>query len=178
MRVMCSSWLATPWTFYFEKSLLRAWPSPSAMIAPGGTRGGKPGGKRGPEQPWPPSEQPGPKRPRKATSASAPSAASAAALPAASDNAGACAAFLAAHEITVHEEGAPPPCMRLDAAPFRPALVQRLCAQAGFTAPSAVQAASWPLAAAGRDVLAIAKTGSGKTLGFLCPRRPGAVKRP
>ena len=31
------------------------------------------------------------------------------------------------------------------------------------------QAASWPLAAAGRDVLAIAKTGSGKTLGFLIP---------
>jgi len=32
-----------------------------------------------------------------------------------------------------------------------------------------VQAAAWPLASAGRDVLAIAKTGSGKTLGFLIP---------
>jgi superfamily II DNA/RNA helicase len=39
----------------------------------------------------------------------------------------------------------------------------------GFSTPSAVQAAAWPLAASGRDVLAVAKTGSGKTLGYLLP---------
>lgn len=54
--------------------------------------------------------------------------------------------FLAAHEITVHEPNAPPPCMRLDAAPFPAAIVQRLCAQKGFTIPSPVQAGTWPLA--------------------------------
>ena len=74
------------------------------------------------------------------------------------------AAFLAEHEITIHEAGAPPPCTSLGAAPFPARLVGVLMRQ-GFSAPSAVQAASWPLAMAGRDVLAIAKTGSGKTLG-------------
>jgi len=84
--------------------------------------------------------------------------------------------FLAAHEITVHEPNAPPPCMRLDAAPFPAAIVQRLCAQKGFTIPSPVQAGTWPLACKGRDVLAIAKTGSGKTLGFLLPALTRCLK--
>jgi ATP-dependent RNA helicase DDX5/DBP2 len=78
-------------------------------------------------------------------------------------------AYLALHEITIHEAGAPAPCLSLAAAPFKAPLVQLLMAQPTFTAPSAVQAASWPVAALGRDVLAIAKTGSGKTLGFLLP---------
>ena len=78
-------------------------------------------------------------------------------------------AYLALHEITIHEAGAPAPCLSLAAAPFKAPLVQLLMAQPMFTAPSAVQAASWPVAALGRDVLAIAKTGSGKTLGFLLP---------
>ena len=76
--------------------------------------------------------------------------------------------FLTKHEIRVHSSAAPPPCLKLAEAPFPPKLVSKLCAQ-GFTEPSAVQAASWPLAVKGRDLLAIAKTGSGKTLGFLLP---------
>jgi ATP-dependent RNA helicase DDX5/DBP2 len=82
---------------------------------------------------------------------------------------GAAEAYLLEHEITIHEEGAPPPCLSLAAAPFTPELVALLRAQPGFTAPSAVQASTWPIANLGRDVLAIAKTGSGKTLGFLMP---------
>lgn len=78
-------------------------------------------------------------------------------------------AYLAKHEITIHEANAPPPCLSLSSAPFPPALVKLLSSQPGFVAPSAVQAASWPIAVSGRDVLAIAKTGSGKTLGFLLP---------
>ena len=39
----------------------------------------------------------------------------------------------------------------------------------GWASPSAVQSQAWPLAAAGADLVAIAKTGSGKTLGFLLP---------
>ncbi|KAJ1477712.1 P-loop containing nucleoside triphosphate hydrolase protein, partial [Baffinella frigidus] len=39
----------------------------------------------------------------------------------------------------------------------------------GFKTPSPVQASTWHIAVAGQDVLAIAKTGSGKTLGFLLP---------
>ena len=52
-----------------------------------------------------------------------------------------------------------------DLSPF---LAQRL-ARAGFTTPTPIQQAAIPPAMEGRDVLAQAKTGSGKTLGFLIP---------
>ena len=39
----------------------------------------------------------------------------------------------------------------------------------GSHAPTATQAQSWPIALSGRDVITIAKTGSGKTCGFLLP---------
>jgi ATP-dependent RNA helicase DDX5/DBP2 len=39
----------------------------------------------------------------------------------------------------------------------------------GFTAPSYIQAQAWPIATQGRDLVAIASTGSGKTAGFLVP---------
>ena len=42
-------------------------------------------------------------------------------------------------------------------------------ARAGFPTPSLIQAQAWPAALAGRDVVGVAKTGSGKTLGFLLP---------
>ena len=77
-------------------------------------------------------------------------------------------AFLAQHEITIHDPSAPPPCMSFDSAPFPAQLIKILNAQP-FTTPSPVQAATWPLAVTGRDCLSIAKTGSGKTLGFMLP---------
>ncbi|KAL0257767.1 RNA-dependent ATPase [Diplodia seriata] len=40
---------------------------------------------------------------------------------------------------------------------------------AGFTAPTPIQAAAWPSLLAGRDVIGVAETGSGKTLGFGVP---------
>ncbi|KAL9323301.1 hypothetical protein ACSQ67_008158 [Phaseolus vulgaris] len=40
---------------------------------------------------------------------------------------------------------------------------------AGFAAPTPIQAQSWPIALQSRDIVAIAKTGSGKTLGYLIP---------
>jgi ATP-dependent RNA helicase DDX5/DBP2 len=39
----------------------------------------------------------------------------------------------------------------------------------GFKAPTPIQAQAWPLVMAGRDVVAVAVTGSGKTLGYLLP---------
>ena len=75
--------------------------------------------------------------------------------------------FFTEHDITV--TGAPPEaCVALEDAPFAPALVAALHTQ-GFTAPSAVQGAVWPLIVRGLDVLAIAGTGQGKTLGYLLP---------
>ncbi|KAK9113717.1 hypothetical protein Syun_020514 [Stephania yunnanensis] len=40
---------------------------------------------------------------------------------------------------------------------------------AGFSAPTPIQAQAWPIALQSRDLVAIAKTGSGKTLGYLIP---------
>jgi len=47
----------------------------------------------------------------------------------------------------------------------------RRCAEmcAKFPNPTSIQAQAWPLALAGHDLVSIARTGSGKTLGFLIP---------
>jgi ATP-dependent RNA helicase RhlE len=47
--------------------------------------------------------------------------------------------------------------------------LQRKLALANFTSPTAIQAEAIPHALAGRDVLATAQTGTGKTLAFLVP---------
>ena len=43
------------------------------------------------------------------------------------------------------------------------------CKEAGYEKPSSIQAFSWKAGLEGRDVVGVAKTGSGKTLGFLMP---------
>eukprot|EP00531_Pseudo-nitzschia_arenysensis_P003945 CAMPEP_0116148080 /NCGR_PEP_ID=MMETSP0329-20121206/18139_1 /TAXON_ID=697910 /ORGANISM="Pseudo-nitzschia arenysensis, Strain B593" /LENGTH=483 /DNA_ID=CAMNT_0003644135 /DNA_START=40 /DNA_END=1488 /DNA_ORIENTATION=- len=53
-------------------------------------------------------------------------------------------------------------------APFE-APIQTALSSAGFEKPSPIQAKAWPVAISGKDVIAVAKTGSGKTLGFLLP---------
>jgi len=40
---------------------------------------------------------------------------------------------------------------------------------AGFKAPTPIQAHTWPVLMDGKDVIGVAKTGSGKTLGYLLP---------
>jgi len=54
-------------------------------------------------------------------------------------------------------------------APFDPAIQTALKESAGFTKPSPIQSRAWPVVLAGKDLIAVAKTGSGKTLGFLLP---------
>lgn len=53
-------------------------------------------------------------------------------------------------------------------APFAKPIQQAL-QTAGFTKPSPIQSRAWPIAVSGKDLIAVAKTGSGKTLGFLLP---------
>eukprot|EP00899_Mesostigma_viride_P003291 jgi/Mesvir1/12963/Mv05974-RA.2 len=62
----------------------------------------------------------------------------------------------------------PDPYQTFGAAGF-PSSISSELSRAGFAAPSAIQAQAWPVALSGRDVIAVAKTGSGKTLGFLLP---------
>ena len=62
-----------------------------------------------------------------------------------------------------------PSCVRsLDGSPFSKSIVKAM-KDAGFTSPSPIQSQAWPIASAGYDMVAVAKTGSGKTLGFLLP---------
>jgi len=70
----------------------------------------------------------------------------------------------------VNNEGATTtPCWNSFAdAPFTKPIQQALT-DAGFTEPSPIQARAWPVALAGKDLVGVAKTGSGKTLGFLLP---------
>jgi superfamily II DNA/RNA helicase len=53
-------------------------------------------------------------------------------------------------------------------APFE-APIQRALSNAGFEKPSPIQAKAWPVALSGKDLIGVARTGSGKTLGFLLP---------
>ncbi|PIN04912.1 ATP-dependent RNA helicase [Handroanthus impetiginosus] len=72
------------------------------------------------------------------------------------------------HEISVTGDNVPPPFTSFEATGF-PSEILREAKQAGFSAPTPIQAQSWPIALQGRDIVAIAKTGSGKTLGYLIP---------
>jgi ATP-dependent RNA helicase DDX5/DBP2 len=50
-----------------------------------------------------------------------------------------------------------------------PEVLKSQFTRAGFSTPSVIQSQAWPAALQGRDVVGVAKTGSGKTLGFLVP---------
>jgi ATP-dependent helicase YprA (DUF1998 family) len=60
------------------------------------------------------------------------------------------------------------PIIDFDSVPFSPELKRALLKQ-GFKSPTPTQAQSWPIALLQRDIISIAKTGSGKTCGFLLP---------
>ncbi|XP_054805610.1 DEAD-box ATP-dependent RNA helicase 46 [Prosopis cineraria] len=72
------------------------------------------------------------------------------------------------HEVTATGDNVPPPFMTFDAAGFPPEILREIYS-AGFSTPTPIQAQTWPVALQGRDIVAIAKTGSGKTLGYLMP---------
>ncbi|KAJ7451119.1 P-loop containing nucleoside triphosphate hydrolase protein [Mycena latifolia] len=88
------------------------------------------------------------------------------------------AAFLKEHSITIHtppgEEELPPILAFAQLAipdELRPCF-------AGFSAPTPIQACTWPPALQGRDVVGIAETGSGKTLAFGIPALARLITSP
>ena len=62
----------------------------------------------------------------------------------------------------------PEPIRTFENAPFDDVVLKRI-KRAGFKVPSPIQAQSWPITLSGRDIVSVARTGSGKTMGFLLP---------
>ncbi|GMI02652.1 hypothetical protein TrVE_jg13815 [Triparma verrucosa] len=62
----------------------------------------------------------------------------------------------------------PDPILNWESCPFDPRL-NRALTSAGFPAPTTIQSQSWPIITSPRDIISIAKTGSGKTVAFLLP---------
>ena len=62
----------------------------------------------------------------------------------------------------------PRPVTSFDEAGFPEYLMVSIRAQ-GFAEPTPIQCQAWPMALTGRDVVAIAQTGSGKTISFALP---------
>jgi ATP-dependent RNA helicase DDX5/DBP2 len=80
-----------------------------------------------------------------------------------------CRKFLDDNSISVR--GSPPipkPILKFDHATL-PDYLDRLLASEGFTSPTSIQSVAWPIAMSGRDMISVAQTGSGKTLGFMLP---------
>lgn len=78
------------------------------------------------------------------------------------------------HNITVQGHGTErngdvaDPFFQFADAPFHDKL-QSALQRAGFSKPTPIQSQCWPIALQNKDLISIAKTGSGKTCGFLLP---------
>jgi len=77
-------------------------------------------------------------------------------------------AFRAQAEITVRGRDIPKPIQTFGDYKLPDFVMAEVCRQK-YTAPTPIQAQGWPIALSGRDLVGIAKTGSGKTLGFIMP---------
>ncbi|KAL0916487.1 hypothetical protein M5K25_014007 [Dendrobium thyrsiflorum] len=77
-------------------------------------------------------------------------------------------AYRQRHEVTATGDNIPAPFMTFEATGFPPEILREIHA-AGFLYPTPIQAQTWPVALQNRDIVAIAKTGSGKTLGYVIP---------
>ncbi|XP_078739259.1 putative ATP-dependent RNA helicase DDX17 isoform X2 [Lampetra fluviatilis] len=71
-------------------------------------------------------------------------------------------------EIKIKGTTCPKPVFHFHEADF-PSYVMNVIESQNFKEPTPIQAQGWPLALSGRDMVGIAKTGSGKTLSYLLP---------
>lgn len=73
------------------------------------------------------------------------------------------------HSISVFGHDCPSPMPDFKMLTMLPPFIQKKFADRGFTAPTIIQAQSWPILFQNRDFVGIAKTGSGKTMAFIVP---------
>ena len=71
-------------------------------------------------------------------------------------------------EMKVQGRNVPRPVTSFDEIGFPEYIMSTIRAQ-GFPSPTPIQCQAWPMALSGRDVVAIAQTGSGKTISFALP---------
>jgi len=77
-------------------------------------------------------------------------------------------AFREKMEITITGKNVPKPIQNFSDYEL-PGFVMNEIIKNDFKAPTAVQAQGWPMALSGQDFVGVARTGSGKTLGFMMP---------
>uniref|UniRef100_A0A4Y0ASA8 RNA helicase n=1 Tax=Anopheles funestus TaxID=62324 RepID=A0A4Y0ASA8_ANOFN len=75
--------------------------------------------------------------------------------------------FLAKHDITLVGQ-CPKPITEFDEIDI-PDYVVREIEKQGYKSPTPIQAQGWPIALSGLNMVGVAKTGSGKTLGYMLP---------
>ncbi|KAI6207733.1 DNA RNA helicase domain containing protein [Aphelenchoides besseyi] len=75
--------------------------------------------------------------------------------------------WLSENQVTLSGQNIPHPTFEFSEAGY-PKEVESLLYR-NYQKPTVIQAISWPVALSGRDIISIAKTGSGKTLGFILP---------
>ncbi|XP_043280915.1 ATP-dependent RNA helicase p62-like isoform X2 [Venturia canescens] len=76
--------------------------------------------------------------------------------------------FRETKQITLKGEKLPNPIQFFEEGNFPDYVMQGIRKQ-GFSEPTAIQAQGWPIAMSGRNMVGIAQTGSGKTLGYILP---------
>ncbi|XP_076908467.1 DEAD-box ATP-dependent RNA helicase 40-like [Bidens hawaiensis] len=72
------------------------------------------------------------------------------------------------HDVTAAGDKVPAPFMSFESTGFPPEILIHIQA-AGFALPTPIQAQTWPIALQNRDLVALSKTDSGKTLAYLIP---------
>lgn len=75
--------------------------------------------------------------------------------------------FISKHKITINGP-APSPVLSFDEAGF-PDYIQKELNGKDFTTPTPIQSQCWPIALSGQNLVGVAQTGSGKTLGYILP---------
>ncbi|PWZ02726.1 ATP-dependent RNA helicase DBP2 [Testicularia cyperi] len=71
-------------------------------------------------------------------------------------------------QMTIQGQNVPKPVTSFEEAGFPDYILSEI-KKMGFSEPSPIQSQAWPMALSGRDLVAIAETGSGKTIGFALP---------
>ncbi|XP_066587502.1 probable ATP-dependent RNA helicase DDX17 [Prorops nasuta] len=85
--------------------------------------------------------------------------------------------FRESNEIKVKGTDIPNPIKYFEEGNFPPCIIEELN-RLGYMQPTPIQSQGWPIALSGRDLVAIAETGSGKTLGYILPAIIHVIHQP